>query len=439
MARLLTSLGLRLGWPSEDDHLLRGSVWAIAGLLTQAVSGLAFWFLAARLETPETIGLASAMFASVQFVNFATSMGLPEALSAFPGRDRSDADTLFTWAALTTTTSSAVGTAVYALAVSSDGVDRLLERGVLAGWLLFFVVSAGNAVALLVDVRFMSTRHWVMVFARSAVVGFARIPLLLIPAVIDEAVWVFLAMTGPIALSGFLGVGLAGLVTDYVPTIRHRLDQARQIVRYAWVNYLSHLGVLAPQFVLPVLVLVSVDADENANFYLAWTITAVVAIIPITIGRVLLVEGSRRDSNVRSQVRWALVLAVSLTGLATGGALVLRALLVVLYGEDYELASDIIPWLVAGCIPWSVTAIAMAVSRVHHDHPSVLALTGTLAISIIGTALVLVPASGAVGATQAWVLGNLVTVFVAALVLARGKRLTVIRDASTRNATSTAK
>ena len=133
--------------------MLRGSVWAMAGLLTQAVSGLVFWFLAARLETPETIGLASAMFASVQFVNFATSMGLPEALSAFPGRDRRDADALFTWAALTTTTSSAVGTAVYALAVSSDGVDRLLERGVLAGWLLFFVLSAGNAVALLVDVR----------------------------------------------------------------------------------------------------------------------------------------------------------------------------------------------------------------------------------------------------------------------------------------------
>ncbi len=402
-----------------SSHLVQGSVWLMAGFIVQAVTGVAFWIVAARIDSAVDVGRASALFASMQFINYATAMGLQEMLARFTTIARDDADVLFSWAVAVTTATSAIGTFVYVVVARSQSGGSISPVGDLYGPILFLLLSAGSAVALLVDVRLMTARRWRWVFGRLAAVGAVRLPLLLIPSALDRPLWLFVAMAAPIAASGVVGLAVLRRDQGLRLRLRPRPKSARAATQYALVNYLSHLALSAPQFALPVIVLVNVGPVANANFFVAWSIAAVAFILPVTIGRVLLTEGSRTEGMLERHTDTAMRLGLGLMVVAAAGTFLVQRLLPMLYGPEYALAGQILPWLVLGGIPWAVTAIAIGRARVCHDHVGTVTMTATLAVSILGMALVAVPAAGVDGAVRAWVAGTSMSAVVSILMSVR--------------------
>jgi arabinofuranan 3-O-arabinosyltransferase len=404
---------------SAPSHLVQGSVWLMAGFVVQAVTGVAFWIVAARFDSAVDVGRASALFASMQFVNYATAMGLQEMLARFTAIARDDADVLFSWAVVVTTATSAVGTVIYAVIASAQSGNKLLSVGSAGGITLFFLLSAGAAVALLVDARLMTARRWRWVFGRLAAVGAIRLPLLLIPSTVDRSIWLFVAIAAPIAASGVVGLAVLRRDDGLRLGLRPRPKSARAATHYALINYVSHLALSAPQFALPVIVLANVGPVANANFFVAWSIAAVAFILPVTIGRVLLTEGSRTEQLLEQHTDTAMRLGLGLMVTAAVATFLVQRLLPLLYGSQYSLAAEILPWLVLGGVPWAITAIAIGRARVSHDHVGTVLMTATLAVSILGMALVAVPTAGVEGAVRAWVAGTSLSAVVAILVSVR--------------------
>ena len=60
------------------------------GFLAQAVTGVGFWVLAARVYSQVDVGVASGLFTSLQFINYATALGLQELLSRYRPETRGD-------------------------------------------------------------------------------------------------------------------------------------------------------------------------------------------------------------------------------------------------------------------------------------------------------------------------------------------------------------
>jgi O-antigen/teichoic acid export membrane protein len=410
--------------PIGDPHqLLRGSFWVTAGYVAQAVTGALFWLFAARMHGSSTIGQAAALFASLQFVNYLTAMGLQEMIGRFHSRYVEERDRLVWWAVITTIVTSAIGTAAYLGLVSAHATDRLLEIGWWRACAVFAGLSAATAVSLLVDVVWMAHRRWRLVFVRLLIVGGLRIPLLALP-IVDDPLWLFVVMAAPAAISGLVGLATLQRITD----VRYRLrpmPSGLGAARYSVVNYVGHLSRWAPQFVLPVVVLVHVTPAENANFFLAWTIAAVLVVAPVTIGRVLLVESSRAAADTEAQSRMAALVALAVAVVAYAGALALEPAVVWVYGDAYSQAARALPMLVAAGIPWAFTSIALSRAQVLHDHLSVVLMPAALAVGVLGSALLLVPDQGVTGAVRAWLVGNLGAAVVAAVLLARSKRTRV--------------
>ena len=241
--------------------------------------------------------------------------------------------------------------------------------------------------------------------------------------------WLFFVMAAPIAFSGLITLGLLGRAGNPRPSLAVPDGGWSQPLHYAGVNYLSHLAILAPQFILPVIVFINVRPVTYANFFLAWSIAAVAFILPVTIGRVLLVEGSRERAEAGT-TRKATLLAVGAMIVATIGAGLLALLLPSIYGASYTEAGRILPWLVAGGIPWSVTSIALARARVLADSISIVVMTAFAAVSVLGLAMALVPSRELDGAVAAWCLGNAVASAVAVvLVSVRTRTAEVSADA----------
>lgn len=406
---------------SGHRHLLTGSAALVLTAAVQAVSGALFWLIAARVDTQTDVGHATALFTSVLFVAFVAGVGQPVAAARYAaGRTRDD-HVLFAWGALATTVAGAAMALAYFALVSPRAIDELGDWHGVLGPLLFVLLTVGTGLAILLDVRLMTQRRWGLVVGRAVLVAVVRFPLLLIPVDTDRAVWLLVVAQLPTAVSGFVGIGLLPRVTGD----RHHLGPwprtTRAMVRYSLVNWASTLTYQAPQFAIPVIVLIHVDADLNASFYVAWGVAALACYVPTAIGQALLAEGGRDGAQLRSQVRLAILVATGLMIAGAASATVGRDLLVALYGADYREAADVLPLLVAAAVPWAVTSVYLTEARVLHRSAATVAITAALTVCILGPALVLVPEDGIHGAAVAFLGGNLVAAAVAIVAHTRAR------------------
>lgn len=395
------------GRAGKHRHLLAGSAALVVGAGVQALTGALFWLVSARIDTTDDVGRATALFTSILFIAYLAGLGLQVSLARFaPGRDE-ESHAVFSWAVLATVASCTVVACGYLLAVDTQATRALTDWHPVLGPVLFVAGAVGAALTLIVDVRWMTVRRWALVLVRITVVGALRFPLLfLVPAGDHHTVHLFAVAALPLVITGVGGV----LAMPRISGLAHRLvplpTSRRAAIRYSAVNYVSTLAYQAPQFVLPVIVLLSVDPDRNAAFYVAWGITSIVLYVPMAIGQALLAEGGKDGAELRGQVRVVLVGTGVLMVIAAVAATLGRDLVTVVYGEDYADAARILPALVLAGIPWAITSVYLTEARVMHRHIPTVAITGVLTVAILVPALVLVPDDGIDGATRAFLLGN---------------------------------
>jgi len=406
-------------------QVVKGSMWFVASVAVGAVGGFAYWSLAARANDGQSqvVGLAAALFSAMLFVNYLTGMGLPVAVARFAPANTRSVNVLFNWALIYTGVTSLVGTlgffALAPLFMPDDALSSLFQWGVPFGLLVFFLLVTGQSFAVLVEVRLVTLRMWGWVFTRVVIVALLRLPLLALPAMRTNPLGLLLIMAGMPALSGFVGV----LALRYASPADHRAglwpvpSESRPALRYASVNWLGQLASQTPQFVLPLIVVSQVDAQENAAFYLAWTITTVVFLVPHTVGQVVLAESSRHEHHLAHQVKVGMGLAVVLmVGASLAAWLGSTFVTQRFFGASYAETAVLLPRLVAAGIPWAVTAICLARARVLHHGPATVAITGGFAVLTLLPAAVLTSSAGVVGAADAWFVGNVLACVFAVVV-----------------------
>lgn len=402
-------------------HVVRGSVWFIASVVFGAGFGMLFWVITARRTEQYVFGVANALWTLVQFVNYATSMGLPVAVAKYgSGRPRT-VNSLFLWALLYTAFSSLAGALVLVLVAPSflqeEVRDSLFRFGPVGGVLLFFLLVSGMSYAVLVEVRLVTLRMWGWVFGRQVAIGLIRLPFLYLAVVARSPLAILLLIAGTPALSGFVGAVALRYATP--PADRGRLRPLpAQIVpafRFASVNYLGMLAAQAPQFAVPLVVLSIVGATQLAAFYPAWLISTVVFIVPHTIGQVVLSESGKGGARRAHQVRTGLKLSLAATAAATVVAVLTAPLMPKIFGPDYDQARVLLPRLVGASIPWAVTAILLARARVEAHHARTVVITLAFAGLTLIPVTVMTGRAGIDGTATAWLVGNLLAAPVALL------------------------
>lgn len=404
-------------------QVVRGSSWFLVAVGVTAVGGFVAWALAARLQPPEVVGVASLLFALVMFVNYLTGMGLPVAVARYGHGPDDIVEPLWSWALLYTTVASAlgaIGSVLLAPAILGAGrLDPLLSMGRPWAALLLFAVVNGISLAALAEMRFVAMRAWGALLLR--VVGFTllRLPLLFVPAIAARPLGLFLVIAGPPALSGWLAVGALAFrsAARRWGTVRIRPAGLGGAWRFATVNWLGMLAAQAPQFTMPLIVATAVTVDVNAAFYLAWSITMVVFLVPYTISQVTLSEASRVGGASDRAFRIGLLLSLVAMAVAAVGAWAFGGLATVVFGEDYRITGELLATLCAAGIPWAVTSMSLARVRALGASVATIVITvGFAALTVIPTA-VLVRSSGVNGAATGWLAGNLVAAVLAVAVV----------------------
>ncbi|HEY4377459.1 MAG TPA: hypothetical protein VGM93_09880, partial [Acidimicrobiales bacterium] len=283
--------------------------------------------------------------------------------------------------------------------------------------------TAGTSIGLLVDVRLMAGRRWGWMVGRIAFAGVVRLPFAFVDLGRHEAAWLFGLMLLPLVV-----VGVGGwLALPRIGQGRTRVGRPPVLAtfaRYSGVNWVATLASQAPQFALPLIVLHNVSSSVFANFFLAWTVTGVVFLLPAGISQVLLVEGAKAPEGDESahKTRQAMVFALGLAVLAWLGSLLVSVVVVAAFGPAYRSTGRILPSLTVAGIPWAIAAIRLSEARIRHDQVATVAITVALGVGILGPAFLWVPHQHVVGATRAWIVGNFAAALVALVARRRGDR-----------------
>lgn len=415
-------------------HLRRpvsaGSYALLSSSVATGVLGLAYWIIAARVYDPEDLGRASAVLATVMLATNLVSAGFKRGILRFVPGAGAETDRLIAriyTAAVAAAVVGAIAGAVIALGWSLPGWDDVGSRWVLAAmlatipiWTLFTLQDA-----VLVAVR----RPWLV---PSKNVGFSVAKVVFVVALAPLG-----AVVGVTASWAVPAIAAVALVSVHLARTRHDrprgLDRTpsaaptptfRQMLSFTGAEHIAVVLWRTATLLLPVVVLVRVDAAAAAGFYLADQVTYGVYLISSNVVDSAVAVASRDDeAGVRAAFHSAAKMIAILAGAAVVVLVLLAGPVMGVFGSTYRDETNALLILLAlAAIPNAITTIVIGLAHVRRRMLPVIVLQAAMAVGTLGGALLLVGSHGVTGVGTAYLATQ---AFVAVLAIVFGRWLLV--------------
>lgn len=405
--------------PERLAHLLapyRDLVSSSSALTLQsaimAVTGAIFWIVAARQYSADAVGEAGGLFTVTIVGNYATSLGLPIVTARHATSRGARSGSIFTVSLVLATVSSAAAAVVVAAVASDDFLAPLLAHGRLEGGLLFFIAVNGLSCAAIVDNRLIGLGLRRSFLVRHSILGLGRLGLVTVALIGPDALWIWLATTVGALLS--IVVALVVQRRELGPYRIAPVADWREVTRFGAANFVSALLATAPFVILPLIVFAEVDSETNAAFHVAWSIAAMVFLVPTILSRSLLIRAGQAADLVMRQTRASVMVSMLVALAMLAVAIPASFTLPWIYGGAYERSSGYLLTMLVALVPYALTANGISLARIRGDTAATLLLATTLALAVVVPTALSAPRTGASGAASSWLGGHVIAGIVAA-------------------------
>jgi len=379
-----------------------------------AVSGVIFWWLAAKLYSVEQIGVASSLISACGLIWFVSECGVGAAVTRY-WPDHADRGRLLGSMYGVVAVVCACAIVSFCLTVK-HAIPALSFASTFFGALAFAGLTLLIGVFQQADTVLVAAKHTRTVLFKNTVQFVLRIPLL-IPCVVFGGWGIFAAN----CLSALLP--LAALVWGYRSEIaKTRLTFSRDEVTchaaFFGANFLGSVVASVPGMLFPLILSSLFSPQEAGFFYIPWMMFAVMSSAVAAVTGMYAVE-SNHAGSLRPFFKKALLLGfLGAFGCACVFGL-FGADILGLFKKDFSQHSTVLlRWLCAALIPWTVVQF-FGVVQGFHKRSHAIAVLNISQIAVLALVLLWrVPPHGAVGVAQAWCAMNLsVAVYVGLFVM----------------------
>ena len=385
-----------------------GLALVLSSGLTSAV-GLLYWVLAARLFTPETVGVNSVALSTMMLLGGVAHLNLTQALLRFgPVAGRQTRRLVLACYAVAAAVAAVVGLGYAAGApVWAPEMVGAVGHGPL---LVFFAVATPTwAIFMMQDYLLTALKRATVVPLENFVFALLKIGLLAAAVGLSNAFgiaasWVLATVLIVVAVNAWLLVRVIPRVGgEPLEPVR-----PRAVARFVRSDYAGATLWQLAMYGLPALVLARLGADDAAVYGIVWTIAISLYLIPSGMGQSMIAhtagDPARADAARRAMVRRSLQLVVPAAAvLAVGAYPVLW-----LFGEHYARnGAWALALAVLSAVPQVVTASTVAQARVQQRMRVLVAVPGTLASGVLVCAWLLMPVLGITGVALSWLVVQL--------------------------------
>jgi O-antigen/teichoic acid export membrane protein len=392
------------------DPLYKNSFYILLSYLTGAGFGFIFWLLAAKFYQNEDVGIAAALISSISLIVLISGFGLDQSIIRFfPDRNKNK---VFSTSVIITTTVSVLLGMIFI--VGSDlwlPEQGILKSSIAVFYLLFLAVFSFVG---LTGISFIAMRKAEYNFLQNVIAG-SRF-FFLFPFILFGAMGIFGAVGASFILAFIMSVVLlvrSGI--KFVFTLDRRF--LRDALNFSAGNYLAGLLITAPSLILPIMVLNVLGAEETAHYYIAYSITVLLFMIPSAVSTSLFVEGSHGETLKKNTMKSLFIIFILLLPaiiiLYLFGGFILGII-----GKSYVEGLDLMRIMALSSFFVAIVYVYFSIKKVQKDMKGLVLLSAVLFFLLIGLSYVFMPVFGIVGVGYAWIGGyGLCSVVVGVMVL----------------------
>jgi len=369
-----------------------------------AFLGFFFWMIVARFYTEAEVGLGSAIISAMNLVTLISLAGLNISLVRFlPHSDKPQEliNSCYTLGGLISLVIA--GISVAGLSFWSPALAFVKQNAIFAS--AFIVFTLLWTLSRLVNHTFIARRRANFMLYRGIIFSVLRLPLpiLFVPFFHAFGIVASWGIAAAVALAVSIFMFLPKVQDSYRPVPTLKLNLLRDMWRYSGGNYLASLFMGSPAFVLPLMVVNLLGAEQNAYFYIGWMMAALLFAIPLAVSQSLFAEGSHFEDKLKGNVTRSLkftylLLVPAAIVLILAGKWVLLA-----FGYSYSLNALHLLWVLSlSSLPLALTHIYTGILRVMGRTKELMAIWGFIALSVFLASYLIMPVTGIIGIGYAW-------------------------------------
>lgn len=389
----------------KTSPLLKNSVYLMLTTLSGAGSGFIFWFFGARLYSEENIGLAAAIISVIGFIAMFSRFGLDIGIIRYLSKD--DDKTGMINSCLTIIFLAAtIFTCIFLLNLEflSPKLIFLKDNIVLA--ILLIVFTSANAILMTQSNVFVALRNTKYSFIQNLV---AMLRIVILP------LFVAWGLTG-LYISYGLGLFVACIFGNffikkiylaYKPWLTIKKNVVNRIFRFSFKNYIATIFEGFPTFLFPIIILNVLGAEQSAYFYIAWSLSSIISIVPKATSMSLFAEGLNNSNNFRHDFLKASKFIFSILCPLIIVFYIFGKNILSLFGTNYSDNAYQILWILSiANVPYSINILYITIKRIQTKMIDVILIYAFVGLfSIIG-GHVFMQWYGLLGIAIAWIVGN---------------------------------
>ncbi|WP_155992068.1 lipopolysaccharide biosynthesis protein [Nocardioides sp. URHA0032] len=388
------------------SRLMSNSLLVFVTTILMAGAGAVFWVIAARLASPQDVGLAGSLVAAGDSLALFAQLGLNIAIvRTLPASSRKAADVVT--AALVVLTAGAAFALVYALLLpmTSPRLADVLSSPLTMA--LYAVLVAVTALNVLTDSVFLAIdRVWSFLRLNGVLMGVLKcgLPFLLAGAGA-------FGLYGSVGLAvGACGVASVLVILRHVPGSRTPRPSPQLLANrgFAAAGYVTYVLTVLPLLVFPLIVVNALGSAQAGAYFISFQVAALLNAVVLSVANLSYAEVERAQDGRHAVVRRSGLLLLGGAVLGCAAMVVLAPYFLAIFGSHYvDEGTTTLRVLALACVGaafnyWGMLRLRLAAH-----------LTAMIGVQVISTVVMLVLAillapHGTVWVGAAWGIGHAV-------------------------------
>lgn len=380
------------------DPLYKNSFYLILSSLIAAGLGLIFWIIAARLYTPEDLGLATAIISAVGFITLLSRLGFEQSIIRFfPERDKNE---VFSTSLYITTIFSILIGCIFIIGIPIWSPKLYIVYSIIPLFLIVLTINSFYSIAT------------------TALIALRRASIVLLQNVMNGTRFLFLFIFVSFGAVGIFGsVGIALFIALLIPVVlffHHNLHLGgldigfiRNSLHFSVGNFISTLFLTLPIQILPIIILNLEGPKEAAIYSITFSISSLLMVIPNSFSMSLFVEGSYGRSLKRTAFKsFSIIFGLLIPSILF--LFLFGDILLGIMGQEYIQGFFLMKMMAVSMVFYSFFIIFLSIKKVQKDIKGIMLFSGMNFLVILGLSYTFLLNFGVLSIGFAWLIGYII-------------------------------
>ena len=392
--------------------LYRNAYALVLSSATTSGLGMVYWILAARNYTTESVGLNSALIATMIFLANLSHFNLTNALNRFLPEAGGVTGRIIIYFYLISLSAALVSSLIFIFLVEVWTPALSFLKSSPYFILGFALATMSWCIFSLQDSAFVGLRRATWVPIENLIFALAKIALVVGFATLLPKFGIFASWTISVAVL-ILPVNLLifrGLVPKHVKATECRTAPVlpSRVVKFVAGDYFASLIGTASFILLPLIVLERSGASANAYYYMSWTIAYSLYLVSQNMGMSLITEAAADQTKLsiysfRTFIQTVRLLVPAVAVIVLGAPYILH-----LFGKEYASEGALLLRLLClSALPNIMTSLYLSIVRVQRRMRALILTLTSLCVLVLTLSYILLGMYGITGIGLAWLVSQI--------------------------------